>query len=87
VWSSESELHIFHVMSHFHLIILFAPNEASATATRKIELNCDNKQSSHHLPFPIQNMLRLSSFSFTATAAEMRPKHTMSWYVGAPVQA
>ncbi len=45
------------------------------------------EQAAAHLLCPIQNMLRLSSFSLTATTAERRPKHTMSAYVGAPAGA
>jgi hypothetical protein len=40
--ASEPELHILHVMSHFHLIILFAPHKAPAAATQENQPTCDN---------------------------------------------
>jgi hypothetical protein len=70
-------------MRHLFLIILLAPHEAPATAACEKTIKNAHKTDSHLL-CPIQNMLRLSSFSFTATTADRRPKLTMSAYVDAP---
>lgn len=77
--ASESELHFFHVVRHFLFIILLAPHKASAPAACDSPLkNSARMQKRANLLCPIQNMLRRSSFSFTATTADTRPRLTMS---------